>query len=99
MYYYIVDPGKISQRDFERVQNQLYSSVSEFRVSGEIARATGLRTIGQLVESAFAHQAKTIIAVGSDETLQTVINAVGSREVVIGFIPIIPTEMGEILGI
>lgn len=99
MHFYIVDPQKISQKEFERVQNILYSSLSEYRISGEIVRSTGLRTINQLVENAFAHRAKTIVAVGSDETLHDVINAVGNREMVIGFIPIFPTEVGRILGI
>src|SRR5438045_2952826 len=98
MYYYIVDPQKISQREFERVQNQLYSSLSEYRVFGEVMRVTGLRTINQLVENAFAHQAKTIVAVGSDDTLHDVINAIKGREMMVGFVPISETEIGKILG-
>lgn len=99
MYYYIVDPQKISQREFERVQNLLYSSLSEFHVSGEVMRSTGLRTINQLTENAFSHGAKTIVAVGSDDTLGDVINAVKGREIVVGFIPIFETEIGQMLGI
>jgi diacylglycerol kinase family enzyme len=99
MYYYIVDPQKISQKEFERVQNLLYSSLSEYRVSGEIVRSTGLRTINQLVENAFSHGSKTIVAVGSDDTLYDVINAVKGREIVIGFIPIFETEIGELIGV
>src|SRR6185295_8704064 len=99
MYYYIVDPQKISQRDFERVQNILYSSLSEFRISGEVMRVTGLRSITQLVENAFAHGAKTIVAVGADGTLTDVISAVRGREIVIGFIPIVESEAGKILGV
>jgi diacylglycerol kinase family enzyme len=99
MYYYIVDPQQLSQKEFERVQNNLYSSLSEFRISGEVVRMTGLRTIQQLVENAFAHEAKTIIAVGGDDTLHEVINAIGKREMVVGFIPIIESEMAEIFGL
>src|SRR3989344_5081008 len=99
MYYYIVDPQKISQREFERVQNELYSSLSLYHIAGEVVRVTGVRTINQLVENAFAMEVKTLVAVGSDETLHDVINAVGSREMVIGFIPLIKTELGKILGI
>ncbi len=99
MYYYIVDPQKISQKEFERVQNHLYSSLSEFRISGEVVRVTGLRTIQQLVENAFIHEAKTIVAVGDDQTLHQVINAIGKREIVVGYIPLIKTELGNIFGI
>lgn len=99
MYYYIVDPSKLTQNQFERVQNQLYSCLSEYRISGETTRVTALRTIPQLVETAFSHGAKTIVAVGTDETLHDVINAVGEREVIIGFIPLAQTEMSRILGL
>ncbi len=99
MYYYIVDPQKLTQKEFERVQSILYSSLSEFRISGEVVRVTGVRTIQQLVENAFAHEAKTIVAVGSEETLHDVINAVGKRDVVIGFIPLAESEIAKILGI
>jgi diacylglycerol kinase family enzyme len=99
MYYYIVDPQKISQKEFERVQNLLYSSLSEYRVSGEVVRVTGLRTVNQLTENAFAHGVKTLVAVGNDDTLHDVINAVKGRDVVVGFIPIFETEIGEILGV
>ncbi len=99
MYFYIVDPQKLKQKEFERVQNILYSSLSEFRVSGEVVRSTGVRTIQQLVENAFAHEAKTIVAVGNEETLHDVINAIGKREIVVGFIPLEECEIGKIFGI
>lgn len=99
MYYYIVDPQKISQRQFERVQNILYSSLSEYRISGETARVTGLRTIAQLVEGAIARGVRTLVAVGTDETLHEVINALKGREMVVGFIPLVTTELSQILGL
>jgi diacylglycerol kinase family enzyme len=99
MYYYIVDTGNITQRQFERVQSQLYSSITLYKISGEIVRTTGIRTIKQLVETAFFHQAKTIVAVGSDDTLNEVINHVGNREIAIGYIPLIDSELSSTLGI
>ncbi len=99
MYYYIVDPQQLSQKEFERVQNVLYSSLSEFRISGEVVRVTGVRTIAQLVENAFAHEAKTIVAVGGDDTLHETINAIGKRPIVVGFIPLGDSELGQIFGI
>ncbi|MBI2607316.1 MAG: hypothetical protein HYW51_00615 [Candidatus Doudnabacteria bacterium] len=100
MYYYIVDPKNLSQRQFERVQNQLYSSLSEFRISGEVSRVTALRSAAQLVLSAESHRAKNIIAVGSDDTLHDVVNAVpDDEEITIGFIPLQPSSFGNMLGI
>ncbi len=99
MYYYIVDANKLTAREFEKIQAPLYSSIAEYHISGEIVRVTGIRTIKQLVETAFFHQAKTIVAVGTDETLDEVVNVVGERQTTIGFIPLKPTPMAHVLGI
>lgn len=99
MYYYIIDPQKLPQRQFERVQNELYSSLSQYRMAGESMRVSGLRPTPQLVESAFSHNAKTIIAVGNDETLHDVINSLKGRDVVIGFVPLYKTELSQTLGL
>lgn len=98
MYYYIIDPQNIDQRTFERVQNQLYSSLSEHKISGEMTRVTSLRSIGQLVESAVQRGATTIVAVGHDNTVQEIINAVGEQDLAVGYIPLLPSEISEIIG-
>lgn len=99
MHYYIVDPENLTQRQFERVQSQLYSCLTEFRISGETSRVTSLRTVQQLINTAFSHGAKTLVAVGSDETLADVINALQGREAIVGFIPLFDSEAGQVLGI
>ncbi len=99
MYYYIIDPQKTSQRDFDRVQTQLYSCLSEHRISGELTRVTPLRTVAQLVETAMLRGTTTLVAVGHDSTLQEVINSVGDREVAIGYVPVQESEMSKALGI
>jgi diacylglycerol kinase family enzyme len=99
MYHYIIDPQKTSQKVFERVQNQLYSSVSELRISGEMVRVTSLRSMGQLVDEAINRGATTIVGVGHDSTIQEIINAVQERDVAIGYVPIENSELSRILGI
>ncbi|MGE5297552.1 MAG: diacylglycerol/lipid kinase family protein [Acidobacteriaceae bacterium] len=99
MYFYIVDPTKLNQKNFERVQNQLYSCLSEHRITGEVTRVTTLRTIPQLVEIAFSRGVKTLVAVGTDETLQEVINSVKDRPITLGYIPVMETELSRIFGL
>lgn len=99
MYYYIIDPSKLNQRSFDRVQNELYSCLSEYRISGETTRVTGLRTIPQLTEVAFSHGVKTLVAVGDDDTLQEMISAVAGRDITLGYIPLFDSELSRILGI
>ncbi|MBX4187552.1 MAG: hypothetical protein KW793_00230 [Candidatus Doudnabacteria bacterium] len=99
MYYYIIDPQKINQKHFERVQNQLYSSVSELKISGEMTRVTGIRTIRQLVETAVMRGATTLVAVGHDSTVQEIINEVQDKEMAIGYVPVQDSEISKVLGI
>lgn len=99
MYYYIIDPQKISQKSFERVQNQLYSCLSELRISGEISRVTPLRSVSQLVETALMRGATTIVAVGHDSTVQEIINAVGDKEMTIGYVPLQESEISKVIGV
>jgi diacylglycerol kinase family enzyme len=99
VYYYIIDPQKTSQKNFERVQNQLYSCVSELRISGEMTRVTTLRSIAQLVEVALMREATTIVGVGHDSTIQDIVNAVGEKDVAVGYVPVEDSELARILGI
>jgi diacylglycerol kinase family enzyme len=99
MYFYIIDPQRLNQKTFERVQNQLYSCLSENRISGEISRITTLRSMAQLVDTALSRGAKTLVTIGTDETLQDMINAVKGRDITLGYIPIEETEMSKILGL
>jgi diacylglycerol kinase family enzyme len=99
MYFYIIDPQKTGQKNFERVQNRLYACVAEMRISGEMTRVTTLRSIGQLVESAISRGATTIVGVGHDSTVQDIVNAVGEKDVAIGYVPVEDSELARILGI
>jgi diacylglycerol kinase family enzyme len=99
MYYYIIDPQNLSQRQFERVQSQLYSCLSESHINGETFRVTSLRSVNQLVESSLERGAKTIIAVGSDETMHDVINSARGHDITLGYIPLVKSEVADILGI
>lgn len=98
MYYYIVDPQTTSAKNYERVQNQLYSCLSAMRISGEIARVTSLRGVKQLVEAGVTGGATTIVAVGDDNTFEQVVAATGHKNVIVGYVPITESEVGTIIG-
>lgn len=102
MYYYIFDPrGDKEIKYFERVQGRLLNLLSELKIDGEATRTSGIRTVELLVEQALGAEAKTIVVVGSDNSLNKVINAVVKKqaEATLGFIPLDPeSALGKILG-
>lgn len=103
MYFYIFDPGKEKEiKYFERIQGRLLNLLAENRIEGETYRVTAIRTIELLVGQAIGLDAKTLIIVGSDSSLNKTINAVVRKkaDLCIGFIPLNPeSPLGKILGI
>jgi diacylglycerol kinase (ATP) len=102
MYFYIFDPGRDKElKYFERIQGRLLNLLAESHIEGETYRITAIRTTELLVEQALGAEAKTIIVVGSDGSLNRVINAVIRKkaDIIIGFIPLNEgSALGRILG-
>ena len=103
MYFYIFDPGSDKEaKYFEKIQGRLLNYIAEFKVEGETYRVTSIRTVELLVEQALNAEAKTIVMVGSDSSLDRAINIVIAKQadVTLGFIPLdTQSSLGNILGI
>ena len=100
MYYYILDPTHVPQKQFERQQAELHTLLTEFKINGESARVTPLRLIQDLVDIAASRGASTLIACGTDETFHQMLVALKGREFTLGFVPFVPkTQLGRILGL
>jgi diacylglycerol kinase family enzyme len=100
MYYYIFDQGDLPVEKFEQLQTEATGLMAEFKISGETARVTPLRSIADLVDTAAQRGAKTLVAVGSDDTFNLLLAALKGRDFVLGFIPLDPESyLAKILGI
>lgn len=103
MYFYIFDPGKEKElKYFERIQGRLLNLLAENHIEGETYRTTAIRTIELLVEQALGADAKTIIVVGSDSSLNKTVNAVVRKniEMTLGYIPLdSASPLAHILGL
>jgi diacylglycerol kinase (ATP) len=99
MYYYILDPTDIPQKDFERQQAELQTLLTELNINGEQARVSPLRTIRDLVDAAANRGATTLVACGTDQTLYQVLANLQDDDITLAFIPLTPqTQLGKILG-
>lgn len=100
MYYYILDQHKLSIEKFERMQTELSGLLAEFKIAGELARVTPLRSVADLVETASQRGAKTLIACGSDDTFNQMMASVKGRDFTVGFVPFDENSfLARILGI
>jgi hypothetical protein len=99
MYYYILDQNGLPLDKFERMQTHLSGLLAEFKIGGEMARVTPLRTVQDLVETASARAYKTLVACGSDDTFNLMLAALKGRDFTLGFIPLDENSfLGKILG-
>ncbi len=100
MYYYILDQGHLPSEKFEKLQTELQGLLAEFKVAGETARVTPLRSIADLVDTASQRGAKTVVACGSDDTFNVMLAALKGRDFTVGFIPFDQdSNLAKILGI
>ncbi len=100
MYYYIVDQHNLPMEKFEKLQTELQGLLAEFKISGETARVTPLRSIQDLVDTASQRGAKTLVACGTDDTFNLMLAALKGRDFTLGFIPFNEnSNLAKILGI
>jgi len=99
MHYYILDQHSLSMEKFEKLQTELSGLLAEFKVSGETARVTPLRSVQDLVDVASQRGAKTLVACGSDDTFNLMLAALKGRDFTLGFIPFDEnSNLAKILG-
>lgn len=100
MYYYIFDQGSQPMEKFEQWQTEATGLMAEFKIAGETARVTPLRSISDLVDTASQRNAKTLVACGSDDTFNLMLAALKGRDFVLGYIPFEESSyLSTILGI
>ncbi len=100
LYYYILDQGNLPLEKYEKLQTQLQGLLAEFKISGEAARVTPLRSVTDLVDTASQRGIKTLVACGSDDTFNVMLAALKGRDFTLGFIPFDEQSMlAKILGI
>jgi len=100
VYYYILDQNTQPMEKFEKLQTELQGLLAEFKVAGEAARVTPLRTVQELVDTASQRGAKTLVACGNDDTFNLMLAALKGRDFILGFIPFDEnSNLAKILGI
>ncbi|MDD5251784.1 MAG: diacylglycerol kinase family protein [Patescibacteria group bacterium] len=87
MYYYIYD-GFLADRKHERTVAAIETRLTDLGLSSKIGRLTPFTNAKGLVRDEVRRGAKTIVAVGNDETVAQVVSAIGDADVTLGIIPV-----------
>jgi diacylglycerol kinase family enzyme len=99
MYQYIYDSFLNSPRYF-KILRVIENRLTDLDIWGRIDRLSLFKDVREVVKDGIAKGAKTIVAVGNDETFNKVINALPNFDVTVGLIPVGPkNKIAKILGI
>ncbi len=99
MYFYVFDSflqDKKYQSDVIRIESRL----GVLGITGRTEKLTILKNLTEATREALKRGAKTIVAVGNDQTVMKILPSVLKPNVVVGFIPVGPQgSLASLLGI
>lgn len=99
MYIYLYD-AFLRERPYRSALKAVENRLTDFGISGKIIRLTTLSNAHGIIEDEMRYGARTIVVVGSDETLGRVISRAAVCDAVFGYIPIDNNQVvGRMLGI
>lgn len=99
MYLYVYDEFVQGQR-YERELALIETRLTDLGIAGKIARLALFRDAGELIRDEVRRGSTTVVAVGNDQTLRKVIDAVADPAIVVAIIPLGQgNRIAEILGV
>ncbi len=99
MYYYIYD-SFLNQGKYAAELNRIEARLMDLGINGRIEKLTILKSFKEIVEEAIRKGAKTIIAVGNDQTVSKIISYLPNLQTTLGIIPIgEENNLASLLGI
>lgn len=99
MYLYLYDQFLNSKR-YGSLLPRIETRLTDLSIGGKIFRLSPLRNVNEIVVDEIRNGVKTVIAVGNDKTVATVVNALAKSDVTFGIIPIgSENEIAASLGI
>ncbi|MDO9399291.1 MAG: diacylglycerol kinase family protein [bacterium] len=78
----------MNQKKYERILAQIETRITDLGLNGKIARLSVMNNINEVVSRETKNKVKTIIAVGNDQTVNKIVNAMIDCQVPLGIIPI-----------
>jgi len=99
MYYYIYDEF-VQDRRYEKELLKIENRLADLGITGKVARLALFRDPGELIRDEVGRGISTVVAVGNDETVRKVLDAVALQGAVFGIIPLgAPNALARLLGL
>jgi diacylglycerol kinase family enzyme len=100
MHVYIYD-ASLGDNKNSKLLTQIETRLTDLGLNGKIARLGPLKNVNDLIRDEVKRGAKTIVAVGNDDTVKQVVSAIAQTRVPLGIIPVQKknNSIAEMLGI
>lgn len=99
VYYYIFDTFTGDKKYLTQV-HQIENRLMQLGINGHTEKLSMLKSLQEMVEAAIKREAKTIVAVGNDDTISKLMNFLPRHAVTFGMIPLgEPNTITDKLGI
>ncbi len=98
MYTYIYS-ASLQRKAYAQKIEAVETRLGVFGISGEIRRLSHFFTLEGVVRDILKRKNQTVVVVGEDRTLFEVINIFAGKPVCVGFIPLMESFYGKLLGI
>jgi diacylglycerol kinase family enzyme len=99
MYYYIYD-SFLADKKHDRLVAALETRFADLGLNGKIGRLTPFQSARGLIRDEVKRGMQTVVAVGNDDTVAKVVEALGDAKVTLGIIPVGgPCDIARALGI
>ncbi|MEA2064987.1 MAG: diacylglycerol kinase family protein [Patescibacteria group bacterium] len=99
MYYYLYDTF-LSDNKYQKTLHRIENRLVDLGIDGKIGRLSMMMNVEKLLNEEIKKGAKTIVAVGNNNTIDKIINIAAAEKITVGVIPVGENnEIAEILGI
>ncbi len=87
MYYYIYD-AYLADKKYQQTLAKIETRLTDLGISGKINRLSFSKNIGQILKEEVKRGLKTIIIVGNDKTVGSILNLLPDISIPLGIIPV-----------
>lgn len=99
MYFYLYDTF-LKENKYAGSLIKIENRLIDLGINGKIEKMNILKSTNEAINDAIQDGAKTIVAVGNDQTFARTLNIVAKhKNITLGFIPIVAGNIAKILGI
>lgn len=87
MHVYIYD-SFLNQKKYDRILARLETRITDLGLNGKISRIGAITNVRDIINHEIKQGAKTIVAVGNDQTVNQILNVTAGHNIPLGIVPV-----------